>query len=225
MIDNTSFEHDDIELLLPWYEKGTLAPDEMRRVEAYLAAHPEIRSQLGLIAEEATETILANEQIGMPSTAARNRLMDAIASETPIRSSRGASALSWWQRLVPENWSPAMAITGAAASVVIVLQAVALVGLLTGGETAPHGTRLASGEQTAPQTGTFVLIRFSDNATAADIASLLQSMQASITDGPKPGGVFRVRVSPKELGAEERQSILKRLREMTDIVRFVAIAG
>ena len=35
-------EREEIEMLLPWYESGTLDPADFKRVERYLAAHPEI---------------------------------------------------------------------------------------------------------------------------------------------------------------------------------------
>jgi anti-sigma factor RsiW len=54
----------EIEELLPWYEKGTLDPGEMRRVAAYLEAHPEMQARLVLIREELAETIAANEGLG-----------------------------------------------------------------------------------------------------------------------------------------------------------------
>lgn len=223
MIDQMDREREDIEMLLPWYENGTLAPEEMQRVEAYLARHPELRSQIGLIREEMAETVVANESLGMPGSAARDRLMAQIAAEAgagPVH----ARAASWWARLVPQGWSPAWAIAGAAACLVILVQAAALISLGTGSRT-EGGTELASGDRRPAAAGTFVLIRFAEDAPAREIAALLQSVSGVIVDGPKPGGAYKVRISPRALSTEDRDTIIARLRAKTDIVAFVAAAG
>ena len=73
MTDIQNRDAQEIEELLPWYEMGTLDTAEMRRVSAYLETHPEMRFRLGLIREELAETVAANEKLGMPSAAARER--------------------------------------------------------------------------------------------------------------------------------------------------------
>ncbi len=79
---NKNNDEEDVAALLPWYEKGTLPTMDERAVEDYLKAHPEDGNRfIELIREEVAETIEANEQAGMPSSAALNRLMDAIAAE------------------------------------------------------------------------------------------------------------------------------------------------
>jgi anti-sigma factor RsiW len=71
-------ERESIEAMLPWYARGQLGADDERKVEAYLADHPEIADQLALIEEERGETTLLNEARGVPSPGALDRLMDSI---------------------------------------------------------------------------------------------------------------------------------------------------
>jgi hypothetical protein len=221
MIDHMQNEREEIELLLPWYERGTLTPAEMRRVENHLAADPELRERLALIREEASETIASNESLGMPRAAARDRLMEQIAAEAGAIPAVSSSLRTWLSGLIPAGLSPGLAMTGATAALVIFVQAILLISLLStdGGE---RGPRLASGQETSASTGTFVLIRFTENAQAKAIAGLLRSVKGTIVDGPKPGGIFKIRISDKVLPEPDRDAILNRLREDKAIVAFVA---
>ena len=223
MNDLQSREAEDIEELLPWYEKGTLATAEMRRVDSYLRAHPEMQFRLDLIREELGETIAANESLGMPSGSARERLFAAIAAEArPLRAPSSLGA--WWRNLLPEGVSPRLGLALAAACLLIALQTAALVVF----SLAPpdEGFRVAAGRETVPaQPGSDVLVRFADDAKAADIAILLKTLDAVIVDGPKPGGVFKVRIGTRTLSEEEREMTIMKLREKTDMISFVTPAG
>jgi len=214
-------EREDIEFLLPWYEKGTLNAREMERVERRLAEDEELRSRLALIREEVPETIFANEALGMPGNAARDRLFAQIEAEAgPVQSSGGLRL--WLSRLLPAGFSPGVTIAGAVAAVIIIVQAVTLVSLLPG-DGQPGGYSVASGEDAAGQAqGTFILVRFNDEATAPEISGLLRDTDATIVDGPKPGGVFKLQVSEKALSQTERDEILAALKQESGIVAFAA---
>jgi len=218
-----SREAQNIEELLPWYEKGTLSSAEMRRVESYLGTHPEMQFRLNLIREELAETIAANEALGMPSGAARERLFAAIAAEAgPPRARTGLGV--WWRGLLPEGVSPRFGLAAAAACLVIALQTAALVVF----SLAPpdDGFRVAAGREGVPaQPGSDLLIRFTDDAKAGDISALLKELNAIIVDGPKPGGVFKVRIGVRALTEAERETAIRKLREKTDMINFVAPSG
>ena len=74
-------------------------------------------------------------------------------------------------------------------------------------------------------TGTFLLVRFANDAKASDIAMLLKSTGAVIVDGPKPGNAFKLRISDEVLSEADRAAIMAKLRERSDIVSLVAPAG
>jgi hypothetical protein len=223
MIEKSQVQREEIELMLPWYEKGALAPDEMERVERQLAADPELRSQLALIQEEVSETIIANEAAGMPGNAAREKLMQQIAAEA-ASAGQGRSGFGLRQFLssaIPAGLSTGWAMAAAAAIVVILLQAAALTSFIAV-DGAGDGYNVASGDDGDPAQGTFMLIRFKEAANIDDIASLLDTMEMTIVDGPKPGSVFKLRVSEMVLPEGERDAILNALREKTEVVAFVA---
>ena len=222
MTDIHSPEAQEIEELLPWYEKGTLGPAEMRRVGDYLKAHPEMQFRLSLIREERAETVAANESLGMPSASARERLFAAIAAESAAPRAR-ASLGVWWRNLLPEGVSPRLGLVAAAAMIVIAVQAAALIVFTLARP--DDGYRVAGRETVPALPGSYLLVRFTDDAKAADITALLKELNAVVVDGPKPGGVFKVRIAARALTEEEREMTIRKLREKTDIISFVAAAG
>jgi hypothetical protein len=213
-----------IEELLPWYANGTLDADGMRQVRDYLGMHPEMQFHLDLVREELAETVAANESLGMPGAAARERLFAAIGTEPAAARAARSDLKGWWRSLLPEGTSPGFAFAAAAACALILVQAAALIAFALA--PADNGYRVASGAETVEaQPGSYVLVRFADDAKAVEIAALLKQINAVVVDGPKPGGVFKVRIAPRTLSQAERESVIQKLREKSDIVSFVAPAG
>jgi anti-sigma factor RsiW len=230
MIDRFNSPREDIEALMPWYEKGTLPEKEARMVAEYLEANPDRARFLALIREEVAETIEANEAAGMPPSAALGRLMDAIAAEpkTQRAAAMRERAGGLLARLFGANASPWLAMGAAAACLLILVQAAALGVLMTRGTstTGSGGTQLASGDPArAPEDGSFAQIRFAPSATASDISALLRSFNAVIVDGPKPGGVYRVKISPQKLANDQFEEILRQIRARSDIIAFISVSG
>ena len=56
------------------------------------------------------------------------------------------------------------------------------------------------------------MVRFTREASAAEITRFLENYQATLVDGPKPGGVYRVRITMKTLAKEEFSRIVSRMR-------------
>ena len=67
-------EFDPIESLLPWYASGTLASEEIPRVERALAAIPELQRRYDLIIEERAAAVAVNQTLGAPSPRAVEKL-------------------------------------------------------------------------------------------------------------------------------------------------------
>ncbi|MEJ2228943.1 MAG: hypothetical protein P8Y67_12055 [Alphaproteobacteria bacterium] len=104
-----------------------------------------------------------------------------------------------WTALLPEGVSPVAAFGGMAAAIVIVVQSVALAVLIAGGSPSGGGMRLASGPEAGILAGSDFYVRFAKGATVGDITAFLKPFNAVIVDGPEPGGLFRLRVSPAPL--------------------------
>jgi hypothetical protein len=211
-------EREEIEMLLPWYVTGKLEPNEMAKVEAYLARHPELAPQLDLVRAEREEAVAANEALGAPSAAAAGRIMAAPPTARPLAAA--------WRTLarLPQRLGgllvapPANALRWAAlaAAALIVVETAALVTLL--GQRA--GTyQAASGVESGD--GLAALIVFTDDAKAAAISRLLADFDARIVDGPKAGGIYKIRLRTEDRSEAARAALLRRLAERRDVVRSV----
>ena len=211
-------EREEIEMLLPWYVTGRLDPADLAKVEAYLAAHPEVARQLDLARAEQDETVAANEALGFPPAAATERIMAALPAARPgwaaLRAVRGVLQQAGDLFVAPT--ANAVRWAAVAAAVLFAVQAVTIASLIN--ERA--GTyQPASGSQAGD--GIAVLVTFADDAKASAISQLLTDFDATIVDGPKAGGVYKVRLRTEDRSPAAREALVRRLAERRDIVRAV----
>jgi anti-sigma factor RsiW len=212
-------ERSDIELLLPWYVTGRLDAADKARIEAYLAVHPEMQSKLALAREEHEQAVRGNEALGGPRPQAIDRVMAQIARERPWRLSLSGLWEKVWQGLAAPTPQGVRWAT-VAAGVLILLQAAAIGALLTA--RSPDSYQTASGPSPAQQ-GFSLLIGFTDQATAPEIASLLTELGAQIVEGPKPGSLYRIRLQSPPESELERQQLVHRLLLRKNVVRIVLL--
>jgi len=217
---------DDIEMLLPWFVTGKLEPGDQRRVEDYLATHPAMRSQLALIAAEQTEAVHANEAIAPPSADRIGKLMAQIENGGAGRSPL-ASVLTAVQRAL--DWlgeRSALAPAAAMALLVLLVQGGLIGALLWQGSKgpAPRAFQTASAPvaAAAADKGSYALAGFSPTATIGEIEQTLAPLGVTIVDGPRAGGIYRLRLSDKPLDDPERDILLTALKAHTGVVRFIA---
>jgi len=212
----------EIEALLPWYAVGTLSRAERQRVEDALRSDAELTRHADLVREELAATIGLNETLGAPSAGALDRLMAAIDAEAPAAPKRNsARAVAGRFADYVASFSPrTLAVAGALAAVAIVLQASMLIGLMTKPQAGVY--RTASVGSRLHLQGTFALVRFARQASAAEITKFLETYKATLVDGPKPGGLYRVRLSLKALAHEEIGRIVSRMHQ-EPVVEFVQL--
>jgi len=207
-----SVEPTEIETLLPWYAAGTLRRRDRQRVEDALRYDPALARHADLVREELAETISFNESLGVPSARCMDRLMAAIDAETTAarkRNSAGAVAAQFSSFIA--GFSPrTLAVAASFAVAAIALQAFLLVSMATRPQT-PFET--ASLNPTVTGHGTFAMVRFAREASAGEITRFLEDYQATLVDGPKPGGFYRVRITMKTLAKEELTRIVSRMRQ------------
>lgn len=205
-----STDPSDIEVLLPWYAAGTLRRRDRQRVEAALRADPDLAFRLDLAREELAETIHLNETLGAPPPRVADRLMAAIDAETQAVRRRAPGAAANWLTGFVASLSPrTMAVAASFALLAIALQAVMLVDIFT-----KPPAQLADGRVIGEhRNGTFAMVRFAREASAAEITKFLQNYQAALVDGPTPGGLYRVRVAATALAKEELSRIVQRMRQ------------
>ncbi len=210
----------ELEDLLPWYAAGTLKPEEQRRVEAAVQRDPALARSLALAQEELAETVGLNESLGGPSPRAMTRLLERIEAEAPrrVRTSAMERLAAWiGERLAPRT----LAWATVAAAALIAVQTGLLAHLALGEREAPFET--ASGPTSATG-GSFLLVGFAEQVTAAEITSFLQAQRASIVDGPRAGGLYRLRLEATA-SPDELQRIAAAMRGQSRIVRFAAPAS
>jgi hypothetical protein len=227
-------QRQDIETLLPWHAAGTLSRRDAERVEAALANDAELARQYELVREELGETIRLNETLGAPSSRAMERLMAGIEAEgQTARRTRSSFNLGAWIAGQLSHLSPrTLAWSATGAALAIVLQAGLIAGLYVEGVADKDSKRLElasyqQNEQTltrgwGPQQGSFALVRFAPEATAADITKFLESNKAALVEGPRAGGLFKVKVSAERLPKEEMGRVVKHMQDDTKIIRFAA---
>lgn len=211
-------EREEIEKLLPWYVTGTLDCADRARVESYLARSPHACAQLDLIRAEREQAVFANEALGSPSAGALDRLMASLPTARPSLSQRVTGG-GPFQRVADFFTAPtARGVRWAAfaAAAVVVVQAAAITCLLV-----RHSGTYQTAVGQSRGDGVSALIAFVDEARAPAIARLLVEFDASIVDGPKPGGVYKIRLRTVDRPQSEKDALLRRLAERRDIVRVV----
>jgi anti-sigma-K factor RskA len=213
-------EPTELEALLPWYAAGTLRRRDRLRVDDALRDDPDLAYHVGLVREELAETICLNESLGAPSARAMDRLMAAIDEETTAARQRAsARAVAGRFGSFIAGFSPrTLAVAASFAVAAIALQAFVLIGMVT---KSPGPTQTAELNNAAQGRGTFAMVRFAREASAAEITRFLENYQATLVDGPKPGGVYRVRIAMKSMAKEEFARIVGRMRQE----RIVEFAG
>jgi hypothetical protein len=223
---NQLTEREEIESLLPWHAAGTLGRRDAQKVERALAADQDLARNYAAVREELVETIRLNETLGAPSARAMQRLMaDIEADAATARRSRSSFDLSVWLAEKLSTFSPRMlAWSAAAATLAIVLQAGLLAGIFMNERASQQGGfQTASFSTEAPKAeGTYALVSFAPQVSATEITKFLEAHKFSMAEGPRAGGLYKVRLSVTGLPKEELSRIVKRLQDDTSVVRFVA---
>lgn len=222
MIKN-KVEREEIEALLPWHAAGTLSRREAEMVEQALAADADLAAQFATVREDLAETIVANESLGAPSARAMQKLMaDIEADASTARRTKSSFSLGEWLSDKLSSFSPrTLAWSATAAALAIVLQAGLLAGLFVS-ERQSGGFITASVpvEQTVKAQGTFAMISFAPQATAAEITKFLETHKIAMVEGPSGGGVYTVRLALTGMPKEELARTVKKLQDES-VVRFI----
>ena len=204
----------EIEALLPWHAAGTLSRREAARVEEALARDPELARRYELVREELEGTIHLNESLGAPSARASEALFRKIAAEPAPTVLPSLNLAGRFAEFVAGFSPRTLAYAAGAAVLAIVVQAGVIGGVLVQDRTETGGYRTASAPatQTAAATGTFAMIRFAPQASAADVTRFLEVNKLSLAGGPIAGGMYRVRIAVTGLPKDELARIVKQLQ-------------
>ena len=182
-----------------------------------------MRHQLDLIRAEQQETIAANEALRTPAAGALDRLMASLPHHTPSLAERITTS-SVYQAVADFFTVPTVRgvrLAAVAAAVLLLIQAVTISTLLMRGDGGTYQT--ASGQADTKGVSAFVI--FADDVRVPAITALLADFDATIVDGPKSGGVYKIRLRSSDLSEAARGALLRRLADRRDVVRSVLPAG
>jgi anti-sigma factor RsiW len=185
--------------LLPWYVNGTLAIGERQDVETHLQACKRCRQEVAWL-----QNLHAQVKAGAtrsPGEFGLNRLL----READPQKSVARHQKPWWR--------PALA---AAAAVIIVVQSAVLINVLY--RPTPIAPLGGSAEE-----GVVLQVKFSPDATEAQIRQLLQQTQATFISGPGALGVYRLRLEGIMIAQNQAiQHIIGELMAQHNIVTYAA---
>jgi len=247
MSNTTEPDSTSPDALLPWYVTGKLSAADKAAVDAALMKDGELRRRLLLARAEEAETVALNEALGMPSV----RGIDALFSKIDAHEAGVSRRAPLLQRLFTplSRWvsslSPDMlGLAATAACLAFVVETGLLTSLIADREKQPsfetaspasvsseeksrslglEAPKLAS--TTVARDGTYALMSFISSAPIEKLTNFLLENNAVLLDGPKPGGFYRVQISPKKLSAEDVNKLLDHLRSRTDLVDIAVAEG
>ena len=218
MTTPNALEREEIEQLLPWHAAGTLSRRDAQRVEQALKDDAELARRYALVREELSETIHLNETLGAPSARAMERLLAGLEAESgSARQGRSAFSFNTWLAERLSAFTPRrLAYAATAAVALIAIQAGLLGGLYLAGRDGGASFGLAS---KSDPTGSFALVAFRPQATAAEVTKFLEANRLAVVDGPRANGLYRVRLSvPRDQVAQ----IAAQLAKESGTVAFIA---
>lgn len=190
-------KRDEMESLLPFYLNGTLEGDDLARIERWLAEDPAAIAALEAAETEFAADAAANEAV-RPRADALSRFSAALEREAAPRAASSALTDAFARLVRAPAW---LAWAAAAAMLALVaVQAVTIAGLDDG----PQVAGVGEGAD-AP----FALIAFKSDAPISAVAAILSETGATIVDGPKPGGFYRIAIPAADRAGYD--AIVKRI--------------
>jgi hypothetical protein len=210
-------ERQDIEALLPWHAAGTLSRRDSDRVERALASDHELARRYELVREELNETIHLNETLGAPSARAMEKLFAAIDAEAPVAKK---SSFNFTARIVEfmSSFSPrTLAYAGVAAALALVVQAAVLTTTVVVRDQSGQTMRLATGSDGSQR----AVVRFTANASLADVTRFLDVNKATVVAGPNRGGMYEIQLTTSPLPEADFTRELQRMRTESRIVELL----
>jgi anti-sigma factor RsiW len=217
-------EADEIAAMLPWYVTGKLSAADTARVDAYVTSHPEVNAHLALARDEADGVFADNASITAPR-GGLDRLQKSLASSPAARMHAAKSSFidrvgEWLGGFTPRQ----LAYAGLTAALVLAVQT-ASIGSLISKPSGSIGYETASGPGTSLTNGSFALVAFQPAAPTGTLSAFLADNRFAVVDGPKTGGVYRVRLSETVMASKDLEAAVAKLKARTDLVSFASSAG
>ncbi len=201
------YDHDEIDLLLPWYVNHTLEPAEHDRVTRHVNACAECRESVSLLAEIQT-AVVRNKATPIVPQPRIDELLDSISTTNPLRHlDRRQSKIFF-----------------AAAAVTFLLIATLILSNQEDRSGIPRRFETATSSQDSASMDYVLTIQFESGTSPADRDRILQDMGARDVSGGSDEGSYRVIVQLSAASLEELDSYTGDLESLSE-VRFVAVVA
>lgn len=207
MIDqHHSRDHDEIDLLLPWYVNQSLDPEEHDRVREHVAICAECQQNVSLLAD-VQNTVLSNKSTPIMPAPRINDLVDAIESKKSYRHLYGRPSLTLL----------------AATAATVVLVGVLLLFNPGGKSDAPRQFETATSTGGDPAMNYVLSIRFGPNTSESDRNRILQEIGARDVSYAEEGS-YRVVVELSAASLEDLGGYTDNLKSMPEVESARVIA-
>lgn len=171
------------EELLPWYANGSLGAEDRAWVDAYMAQHPEARSELDWY--RSLQARVQENAPAVPATIGLARTMRLIQGDRPTLAERiGAFFGNFGMR-------PSYAL---AALAVMAVQSGVIVNLL--GSARDSADEIRALHAVRVEEGPMLKISFAPDAKETDIRMLMVQVHGELAGGPGQLGDYYLRVPP-----------------------------
>lgn len=214
----SDIDRDNLASLAPWYAAGLLSPEENARFEAALAADPALRANLE--AARAELEIVQDDiaRAGVPSPQTWDRIAAAVAADprkVGFIDRLRAKCVTLVERAAA---APVLAASlAAAAAVVLVVES----GALFSRTAAPSGGYQTASDPNAQKKGAELLIVFAPGATVGRMTAILAAQGATIVDGPRAGGLYRIALQAGATAPEDVARAIAALRAEDGVVSIL----
>ena len=225
-------EHEQVNLLIPWYVNGNIKPDQRKLVADHLQhcalCQKEVAAmrvlETGLKQAPSPATVkgdFANLMALVREAEAQQAVASPAGAESHSMRRTGLERLkSWWADARVGFSTPSWLSAGgfAMASVMGVLVIVSQVAHLENAGSQESYHTLAQGGSMSMLDERDLTLVFAENASETQVKALISSLQGEIMEGPSTLGAYRIRVHGE--GGEPRRiaDTAKRLRANPIIV-------
>ncbi len=200
-------EHDEIDLLLPWYVNDTLEPAEHDRVSKHVATCAECRDNVSLLAE-IQAAVVRNKATPIVPQPRIDELLDWISTGNPLRHLDRQQSRTFF----------------AAAAVTLLLIATLILSNQGDRSAIPQRFETATSSQDSASMDYVLTIQFESGTSPADRDRVLQDIGARDVSGGSDEGSYRVIVQLSAASLEELDSYTDDLESLSE-VRSVAVVA
>jgi anti-sigma-K factor RskA len=199
-----------LKYMIPAYLNGTLSPKKRRELEDYLHKNPESQHEMVEFSEITSFYDDKKKEFFPPSDAVYRRIMSNIRAETKPK----PAAILWQFWTQVKGFSRPLFTSPRVAWAVVAVQLAVILAMAL---TLPQDNRFKtlSLESATRGNGSIINIVFDQESTEGEIRHILNSIEATIVDGPSMEGLYVIRVQK----GREMEETLQELRK-TKPVKF-----